>query len=116
MSFKFNGVEILQPSIHRWLPRNLLGMTGGGQPVYSGVREYELKWQLSSIGDYYQLQQSFNNLSGSTTIVVDLPNFYSTGTYSFYSYTGCILREPEYSEWFNGYYRDATLLIQSIRT
>lgn len=114
-SFKFNGVEILQPSVHRWVPRALLGLTGAGQPVYSGVREYELRWQLSSIGDFYQLQRSFDNLSGSTTAVVDLPLLRSTGTYSFYAYSGCVLREPEYGNWFNGYYQDVTLLIHNIR-
>ncbi len=117
MTFKFNGIEILQPSIHRWTPRNILGISGGGHAVYPGVREYELKWQLSSIGEYYQLLQSFNNLSGISTLVVDLPQFNSTGTYEpFFSYTGCILREPEFTEWFNGYYRDASLLITNIRT
>jgi hypothetical protein len=116
-SVKFNGVEILQPTNHRWSPRDVLGIGGGGHAIYPGVREYEMEWQLSSIGDYYQLLSAFANLSGTSTIVVDLPSFYSTGTYSpFYSYSGCVLREPEFREWFNGYYGDVKLLITNIRT
>ena len=116
MTFKFNGVEILQPTSHRWMPRNILGYSGSGHPIYVGVREYQLQWSLNSIGDYYQLLQSFNNLSGTSTAVIDLPNFYSTGTYTFYSYSGCVLQEPEYAEWFNGYYSEVKLLVSNIRT
>jgi hypothetical protein len=115
-SIKFNGAEILQPTLHRWVPRNILGMSGSGHPIYPGVREYELSWQLSSIGDYYQLLESFNNLSGTSTAVIDLPKFNSTGTYDMFSYSGCVLREPEYSEWFTSYYREAKLLISNIRS
>jgi hypothetical protein len=114
--FKLNGIDILDPTIHRWLPRNMLGITGAGQPMYSGVREYELKWQLTSIGDYYQLLNAFSRISGTTTVVMALPQFYSTGTYTAFSYSGCILREPEYGQWFDGYYQDVTLLITNIRT
>ena len=114
--FKLNGIDILDPSTHRWLSRNMLGISGAGQPIYSGVREYEMKWQLTSIGEYYQLLSAFSNLSGSNTVVMSLPQFTSTGTYEpFYAYSGCILREPEYGQWFNGYYQDVSLLITNIR-
>jgi|WetSurMetagenome_2_1015567.scaffolds.fasta_scaffold1407832_2 hypothetical protein len=113
--FKFNGIDILDPTTHRWLPRNALGITGAGQPIYGGVREYELKWNLGSIGDYYQLLSAFTVLSGTNTIVVTLPKFTATGTYDFYDYSGCILREPEYGSWFNEYYQGASLLITNIR-
>lgn len=117
MSFKINGVDILDPTQHRWMPRNLLGISGAGQPVYSGVREYELRWQLHTIGDYYQLLSAFNTLSGTSTAVMDLPQFNSTGTYDpFYSYSGCVLREPEMGNWFNGYPTDVYLLVHNIRT
>lgn len=116
MTFKLNGVAFLDPTYHRWMPRNLLGISGGGHPIYSGVREYELKWRLTSIGDFYLLQSSFQNLSGTSTIVAEIPQFNSTGTYSYYAYSGCTLREPEYTQWFDGYYQDVTLLIANIRT
>lgn len=115
MTFKLNGTEILYPTTHRWLPRDVLGINGLGHPVYPGVREYELRWQLASPADYTQLETYFMALSGTSTVVVDLPYFVS-GSYTFYPYSGCVLREPEYGEWFNGYYRDVTLLITNIRT
>jgi hypothetical protein len=115
MGFKFNGVDFLDPTNHAWVPRNMLGISGAGHPMYSGVREYEMKWQLTSIGDYYQLLSSFNGLSGSSYIVADLPMYNSTGVYTFASYSGCVLREPEFSGWFNGYFQDVSLLITNIR-
>lgn len=117
MSFKINGVEFLDPTIHRWMPRAMLGIAGNGHPIYAGVREYEFTWQLASIGDYYQLLQAFDNLSGTSYAVLELPTFHSTGTYEpFYAYSGCVLREPEFSEWFNGYHRDIKLTVTNIRT
>lgn len=117
MTYKINGVEILQPTEHRWVPRPLLGVTGAGQPVYPGVREYELRWNLTSIEDYRQLVNAFAALSGSSTAVMDLPYFIITGSYTpFFSYSGCILREPEYSGWFNTYYQSVNLLITNVRT
>lgn len=115
MAFKLNGVDFLDPTTHRWMPRNLLGVSGGGHPIYPGVREYELKWSLASLNDYQQLQLAFQSLSGTSTIVAELPVFNSTGTYYSYAYSGCILREPEYNSWFNEYYQDVSLLITNIR-
>lgn len=116
MTFRLNGVAFLDPTEHGWLPRTMLGVSGGGHPIYAGVREYELKWQLASIGDYYLLQSSFQGLSGTSNIVAELPQFDSTGTYAYFAYSGCVLREPEYGRWFNGYYQDISLLITNVRT
>lgn len=116
MTFRINGVDILHPTTHHWVPRPILGLSGAGQPIYPGVREYELKWINVSIEDYRQLQQSFADLSGTSTAVVDLPYFKITGSYTpFFPYSGCVLREPEYANWFNTYYQDVTLLITNIR-
>jgi len=116
MTFKIYGTEILQPSEHGWVSRPLLGLTGAGQPIYPGVREYEMRWALASAEDYRQLVNAFNALSGSSTANLDMPYFIVTGTYEpFCTYSGCILMEPEYANWFNTYYQDVTLLITHIR-
>jgi len=46
---------------------------------------------------------------------VDLP-MYTTGTYTFQSYTGCYVYEPSPGEFFSGHYKDVKLLITNIVT
>ena len=63
-TFAVNGVDfLLEPTEHKWLPRTMLGRDGAGHPIYSGVREYEMRFQLASLTDYWQLQQWFNTMS-----------------------------------------------------
>jgi len=118
MTYKVNGVEfLLQPTSGRWVDRNLIGRSGSGHPIYSGVREFELGFQLASTTDYQQLQLWFNAVSNTGTVVVDLPKYgSSTGGYGFYSYSGCIINEPVANEYYAEYQQNVTLLITNIRT
>jgi len=117
MTYKVNGTTIAtQPTTGRWIPRPQLGISGSGQAVYSGVREYELKWRLVNISDYNELTTFFNSIGNTGTVVVDLPQ-YGAATYTFFSYTGCILREPEAGQYFAGTgQQDIVLLVTNIRT
>lgn len=112
MTYKINGTEIQQPTTGKWMPRTQLGISGSGQSIYSGIREFELKWQLVNISDYNQLISFFNSIGNTGTVVVDLPKF-GESTYVFYSYSGCILREPEAGQYFAATGQQDILLVVS---
>lgn len=115
-TFGINGTDFyLPPTEHRWMPRTMLGRDGAGHPIYSGVREYEMRWQLGTPTDYWQLQNWFNMMSNTGTLVVDLPVYSLSGSYTFISYTGCTLAEPE-GAYFNEHKSDMILVIGNIRT
>jgi len=115
-TYAINGTDItLPPTSGRWLPKEPLGIDGNGRAIYSGVRQFELEWQLISPSEYYQLQTFFDAVGNTGTVVVDLPK-YGASSYIFYSYTGCVLREPETGQYFTENQLDAFLLITNIRT
>jgi len=116
MTYKINGTEIpTQPTTGKWLPRNSQGIDGNGRNVYSGVREFELRWQLIDPETSYQLQVWFETVLTTGTVVVDLP-YYLSGTNYFVSYSGCVLQEPQFGTYFTGYLQDALLLVSKIIT
>ena len=117
MTYKIGGTEITtQPTSGRWIPKQPIGIDGNGHAIYPGVREYELKWQLVNISDYNQLVGFFNSIGNTGTVVVDLPQF-GAATYTFYSYSGCVLREPEANQYFAGAgQQDVLLVVSNIRT
>lgn len=115
-TYAINGTNLLlQPTSGRWLERQILGLDGAGHPVYPAVREFELGWNLMTPADANQLQGFFNSIQNTGTCVVDLPQ-YSAATYTFFSYTGCIVHEPNWSTYFAEHQSDCTLLITNIRT
>ena len=114
-SYAINGVEILQPTSGRWLSRDRLGIDGNGHVIYPGVREFEMKFVLSSPSDYNQILGYYNAVSNTGTVVIDLPQF-GAASYVFYSYSGCVLQEPEVGTYFSTYHNDVTLLVTKIRT
>jgi len=115
-SYKINSTEFLmQPTSGRWMPRSELGVQGDGHAVYSGVREFEMRFNLQDPSEYYQLINWFNGHQPSGTVVVDLPQF-GANIYNFYSYSGCVIREPEMNEYFNENHTDVLLLVTNIRT
>ena len=116
MTYKISGVEIpTQPTTGRWIPRTQVGVDGNGHVIYVGVREYELRWRLSDPTNVAQLQTWFESVGNTGTVVVDLP-YYLTGTYGFYSYSGCVLREPEIGNYFTEHHQSVLLLVTNINT
>jgi hypothetical protein len=114
--YAINGTLIpTQPTTGRWLPRNNRGYDGNGRPVYSGVREFELKWQLIDPETAYVLQQYFDAVSTTGTVIIDLPYFLS-GSNVFVSYTGCVLQEPQLGTYFTGYLQNLILIVSKIVT
>jgi len=116
MTYKINGADILiQPTSGRWLPREVFSYDGNGHPIYSGVRKFEVRWQLMDASGTNQLQTFFDNSVPTGTVVVDLPRF-GYAPYDFFSYSGCVIHEPEYNRYFVENTTDIILLITNIVT
>lgn len=116
MSYSINGTAFpIQPTSGRWIPKQAFGITGDGHAVYSGIREFEIRWGLLDATGTNQLQNFFELIGITGTAVVELPKYSAPG-WIFYAYTGCLVREPEFGTFFNEYTTDVTLLISGIRT
>lgn len=119
MPYKINNVALtLQPSAGSWKPRDILGTDGNGHPVYPAVREFEMKWDLITEAEYYELQNMYDTLmlyTGSTTVTI--PRYKPvSGVYTYDTYTGCIIYEPESADYFEMHRLTARMLIVNIRT
>jgi len=116
MTYKINGVEfIIQPTYGQWVTQTPSGIDGNGHPIYPAIREFEIKWNLNSPSGTYQLQQFFAAITITGTAVVDLPK-YAHSEYTFYSYSGCVVHQPEFGNYFAEYVSDVVLLVSKIRT
>lgn len=116
MTYKINGVAfVIQPTTGRWLPREELGIAGNAHAIYPAVRQFEITWSLQSPSGTFQLQEWFNAVLATGTAVVELPKW-ASADYEFYAYSGCALREPQYSEYFSANIRNVTMLITNVLT
>jgi hypothetical protein len=115
-SYALNGTRfVLQPTEGQWDAKGMLGVDGNGHPIYSAVREFQLSWDLASPTDVKQLIDVYNANANTGTVVFDLPKW-GDADYSFYSYSGCTMREPEVGTYFNGYISNVKLTIMKVRT
>lgn len=115
-SYAIDGTEItIQPTDGHWLPRDPLGIDGWGHAVYPPYREFEMTWGLLNPSDANQLQNFFDTIGNTGTAVVDLPK-YAAATYTFYSYTGCVVQEPSFGTYFTEHHTNISLLIVKIKT
>lgn len=114
-TYSINGTKIpLQPTEGRWIPREIIDISGSGHAIYPNLREFELHWEFISSHDFAHLQNWFESVSQTGTLVVSLPRYGDT-TYEFYDYTGCVLREPQVGTFFEKYYSDVLLVVSNIR-
>jgi len=116
MVYKINGTTLLiEPTSGRWLSRNQFGIDGAGHPIYSPTRQFEINFGLLSPQEHNQLQGFFDNVITTGTAVVDLPE-YGASSYTFKSYSGCTLREPEQGQYFVENLAEVRLLVTNIST
>jgi len=114
-TYKINGNEIdLQPTSGRWLPREVIAIDGNMQAIYPLYHEFECTWQVETPANFKELQDWFEGMSAIGNIVADLPE-YGADTYRFFSYSGCVIREPEMGRYFTEHHTEVTLLISKIR-
>ena len=116
MVYRINGTELdTQPTRGQWVERPRLAEDGNLHAIYPLFFDYELQWNVISVADYNQLHTFFDNQGNTGTVTIDLPE-YGGATYTFVSYTGCVLRQPSAGDFFSAYVTDARLSITRIRT
>lgn len=116
MTVKINGTTLAaQPASITWIDRESIGITGNGHGVYPGLRSCELRWDFLSASEFEEIHDFFENNNITGTVVVDLPKYKNT-SYGDYSYSGTVLREPTFSEYFEQHYSNVSLLIVRILT
>lgn len=115
-SFAINGTRfLLSPESSKWVDKNIVGLDGNGFPIYPQTREYEMSWGLAHPNDVKQFIDFFTTSGFTGTVVLDLPE-YGADDYKFKSYSGCVIQEPKFGSYFNGYITDVTLLVTKITT
>ena len=114
-SYAVNGVELtLQPTEHRWMPRDPVDIDGDAHAVYHQIHQYEMRWGLMTPAEYNQIYLCYLAVSSTGTMIVDLPE-YGANRYYFKSYTGCTAQEPYYGGWFTENMLEVVWLIDNIR-
>ena len=114
--YAINGTTLnLQPTTGRWIDRPVLGFTGNGHPEYPGVREFEIRWQLTDMSDANEIQGLFNALDVTGTAVVSLPKYKNT-SWAYQDYSGCTLSEPSSNEYYEKHETEVVLMIYGIVT
>lgn len=114
---KINGTSLpLQPTSHRWVDREQIGTDGNARAIYTAFRDYELKWDLLDADQFNTMNNYFLSIGQTGTANVDLPQYPPVGVYQFRTYSGTVLREMTYGEYFENYYKDVKMLIVRIRT
>jgi len=112
MPYKINGVTLyLQPTTGRWAERGELGVDGGGHSIYPAPREFELRWGLMDSSGLGQLENYYNQMGNTGTLVFDLPRF-GISSYTFYSFSGCTMTEPQVNEYFEQHYMDVRVTVR----
>jgi len=115
-SFAINGTAFSKPPTeHGWVNQSILGTTGDGHPIYPAFRSYEMSFDFQDASEFSTFQGYFNALNLTGTASIDLPE-YGVSTYQFRTYSGCVINQPEYDEYFEGYYQGATITVNKIRT
>lgn len=116
MTYRINGTAISpQPTSGQWLDRQELGVDGNAHYIYPLYREFEMRWEFTPSSNIGALQTFFNSVGTTGTCVVELPK-YGNPTWAFYAYTGCVLREPTWGEYFQERAASASMLVIKIRT
>lgn len=115
-TFSFNGTLLnAQPTDHHWIEKEPIGTDGNGIAIYPAVREYEITWDFLDTEEWNQIYNFFLAQGVTGTIVSSLPQW-NTTPYTFYAYSGTVLREPHYDNWFQNYYVNVKLIIVKILT
>jgi len=115
-TYQINDTDlVIQPTSGKWLDRNLIDVDGNGHPIYPPYREFELRWQLASMEQVNQLLTYFDVIGRTGTVSVNLP-YFGNNPYIFRTYSGTVLQEPTFGNFFSENQSDITLLITKIRT
>lgn len=115
-SYAINDTNLsLQPTTGKWESRNSYGVDGGGHPVYSQLRSFELSWELISPLDAKQLIDFYNAVGNTGTVVACLPRW-GDAEFTFFNYSGVTMQEPSVGTYFQGFIQSVRLLLLNVRT
>lgn len=115
-TYGINGTDLtLQPTTGKWVERQNYGVDGGGHPVYSPYRSFELSWELISPQDVQQLINFYNLVGNTGTVTSCLPEW-GANDYQFKNYSGTTIQEPTVEPYFQGYTQTVKMLILRIQT
>jgi len=112
MTYILNGVTILQPTTGRWMPRRPDDTSGEGRLIYPAIYQFQLRWQLMSIADYYAICNEWEKSVTGTT-VVELPDP-EAAVYQFREFSGCHLQQPLVGAYFQEHVTDVVLVVTNI--
>ena len=104
----------LQPSQGQWEEKSSIGTDGSGHPIYPAHGEFTLTWGIMSTSEFKQLNDFYNIVSNTGTVVTELPKWGDTD-YIFYSYSGTVLSRPVAGAYFSTYVTNVKLSISKIR-
>jgi len=114
-TYAFNGTDlILSPTEGKWEPKATIGRDGEGRPIYPALGDFTMSWGLMSTSEFKQLNDMYEYVSNTGTVVSDLPKW-GDNDYLFYSYSGTLLNRPTVGAYFVGYVSDVQLVVTSIR-
>lgn len=109
-----NGIPFSQqPTDHHWLDRDTIGVDGNGHAVYVAPRQYEMKFNLMDTDQFLTIQNYFAAQGVTGTVTATLPTWLGN-PYKFSNYSGCIIRELTYENYFQNWYEGVRLLIVRI--
>lgn len=118
-TYAINGTDLLtQPTIGHWVGREVLGYDGNAHPVYPGIRDFEMRWEVIPVDSFQQLQNFYDAIRSAGTCVVNLP-IYNNAAFVFDNYSGCTLTEPTTNGGYfaeDGYLTDVVLVVKRVRT
>lgn len=113
-TFGFNGTTLnQQPTKHGWVNQEIIGIDGNGHPLYAAPRDYTMTFDFLDSQDFDQLYTFFQAQGVTGTVVSTLPK-YRNYPYQMYSYTGTVLQEPQFDEFFENFYVNVKLLVTKI--
>lgn len=113
--YAINGTTLdAQPTTGRWIDRDTIGVTGEGHGVYPALRSFQITWNFMTAAQFEEIHDFWENNSITGTVVANLPK-YKDSSYGFFAYSGTVLREPQFGEFFVEHYSDVTLLIVRIQ-
>jgi hypothetical protein len=95
------------------MPRPAIDIQGDSRPIYGPVRTVQLRWALTTYEEWASMQDLFDLVQSTGTVVVQLPAFPTiTGSAMSYSeYSGCILGEPQVGQFFAESYPESVVLV-----
>lgn len=115
MPYSINGQQfVIPPTTGHWVDPDVIDVDGNGHPIYPAVTSFELTWSNLNPSGTYQLYEFFRALTITGSAVVSLPR-YGGNSYTFYSYSGCVVHMPIFGNFFYEQTLDVRLLITKVR-